>query len=355
MNTYIIAEAGVNHNGNLEAAKELVKEAKKAGADAVKFQTFKAVNLVTKDAKKADYQYKNTSKKDTQFEMLNKLELSYDEQLELFYLCEEIGIDFLSTAFDSESLDFLTNKIGLKTLKISSGDLTNAPLLYEFGKSQKSLILSTGMSNIQEIQEALSILAFGLLKKVGPSEANFKEVFKSSEAQEILKEKVSLLHCTTEYPAPLDEINLQAISVLKDKFDLNIGYSDHSDGILVSILAASHGAKLIEKHFTLDKNLEGPDHKSSLTPDELEEMVISIRNIEKIMGDKIKEPTKSELKNIPIARKSIIAVKDIKEGQRFTDDNIAVKRPGTGISPIKFWDILDTKSKKAYKADEMID
>ena len=193
------------------------------------------------------------------------------------------------------------------------------------------------------------------MKKVGPSEANFKEVFKSSEAQEILKEKVSLLHCTTEYPAPLDEINLQAISVLKDKFDLNIGYSDHSDGILVSILAASHGAKLIEKHFTLDKNLEGPDHKSSLTPDELEEMVISIRNIEKIMGDKIKEPTKSELKNIPIARKSIIAVKDIKEGQRFTDDNIAVKRPGTGISPIKFWDILDTKSKKAYKADEMID
>ena len=355
MNTYIIAEAGVNHNGSLDIAMQLIEEAKKAGADAVKFQTYKTENLVTRDAKKAEYQYKNTGKSDSQFEMLNKLELSYLEQIELFHFSNEIGIDFLSTAFDLESLNFLSKEMKLKTLKISSGDLTNGPLLYEFGKTGKNLILSTGMSNIQEIEDALGILAYGLLKKDNPSEKSFKEVFMSSEGQGILKKKVSLLHCTTEYPAPLDEINLRVMETLKDKFDLKIGYSDHSEGILVSILAASHGAELIEKHFTLDKDFEGPDHISSLTPGELAEMVVSIRNLKKIMGNKVKKPTKSELKNISIARKSLVASRDIKKGQVFKKNDITVKRPGTGVSPIKFWDILSKKSKRDYKADEVID
>ena len=355
MNIYIIAEAGVNHNGRLDAAIELAKEAKKAGADAVKFQSFKTENLVTRDAKKAEYQSKNTANDDSQFEMLKKLELSYAEQTELYHLCNEIGIDFLSTAFDFESLDFLSNQIKIQTLKISSGDLTNGPLLYEFGKTGKNIILSTGMSNLQEIEDALSIIAYGLLKKEHPSEENFKESFKSTQGQSILKKKVSLLHCTTEYPAPLDEINLRAMKTLKEKFDLKIGYSDHSEGILVSILAASFGAQVIEKHFTLDKNLEGPDHTSSLTTNELKEMIVSIRNIERIMGDEAKKPTKSELKNRPIARKSLVALENIREGQAFIKDNITVKRPGTGVSPIKFWDILNTKSKKAYKKDEVID
>ena len=355
MNTYIIAEVGVNHNGNFDTAEELVNQAKKAGADAVKFQTFKASSLVTKSAKKAEYQYKNTGKKDTQFDMLNKLELSYEEHKKLFNLCEDIGIHFLSTAFDFDSLKFLVDEIGLKTLKISSGDLTNAPLLLEFGKTKLELILSTGMANIQEIEDALSILAFGLLEKENPSEHNFKDLCKSHEAQKILKQKVSLLHCTTEYPAPLNEINLKAMITLKERFGLNTGYSDHSEGIMVSILAASHGANIIEKHFTLDKNLEGPDHISSLTPKELKEMVSSIRNLEMIMGNYEKKPTKSELKNMPIARKSIVALKDIKAGQNFTDENIGIKRPGTGLSPIKFWDILGTKSKRTYKPDEELD
>ena len=355
MDTYIIAEAGVNHNGSFEMAINLVKEAKKAGADAVKFQTFKAENLASKFAKKADYQQKNTSNNDSQLQMLSKLELSHEEHYELYNLSKEIEIDFLSTAFDQESLDYLNKQLNLEKLKISSVDLTNAPLLYEFGKTQKDIILSTGMSDFDEIKDALGVIAYGFLDLKEPSRVNFAKAFNSKDAQDILKRKVTLLHCTTEYPAPLEEINLRAMRALKDKFNLRIGYSDHSEGILVSIIAASNGAQVIEKHFTLDKQSEGPDHSSSLDPNELKEMVTSIRNIEVILGDKTKKPTKSELKNKIVARKSLVASKDIQIGQKFSFENITVKRPGSGKSPIEYWDLLGEVSEKSYLVDEVID
>ena len=355
MDTYIIAEAGVNHNGNLEMALDLVKEAKNAGADAVKFQTFRAENLASKFAKKADYQYKNTSNSESQLQMLSKLELSHQDHFELLNLSKEVGIDFLSTAFDYESLDYLNKHMNLEKLKISSGDLTNAPLLFEFGKTQKDIILSTGMSDFDEIEDALGVIAYGILGFKEPSRANFKKAFNSKEGQDMLKSKVTLLHCTTEYPAPLEEINLRAMLAMRDKFNLKIGYSDHSEGILVSIIAACNGAQIIEKHLTLDKKLEGPDHSSSLVPHEFKEMVTSIRNIEVILGDQLKSATQSELKNKIVARKSLVAAKNIKKGEKFSFDNLSVKRPGTGTNPIEYWDLLGEVSKKPYSVDEVID
>ena len=355
--TYIIAEAGVNHNGNADLAFELIDKAASAGVDAVKFQTFKAENIVTKTADKADYQKKTTDRSESQFDMLKNLELSYDTYQELVTYCRGKNVDFLSTAFDSESLDFLINVCNLDVLKIPSGEITNGPLLLSYAQSGCDLIVSTGMATLAEIEEALSIIAFGMVHRTScpqPSNKQFQQAYMSQYGQKLLQEKVTLLHCTTEYPAPLEDINLNAMLTLRDAFGLNIGYSDHSEGIGVPISAVTLGATLIEKHFTLDKTLSGPDHKASLEPDELKEMVAMIRNAELIMGTRLKGPMDSEFKNKSIARKSIVAKVEIEIGDIFTADNLAIKRPGTGLSPMRYWDILGTVSQRNYRQDEII-
>lgn len=353
---YIIAEAGVNHNGSLEMAKALIDAAKAAGADAVKFQTFKADKLVSVQAPKADYQLSTTSSKETQYEMLRKLELSEADHLTLFDYCRTVGIEFLSTPFDTDSLGWLAEALGLTTVKISSGDLTNAWLLYEAAKRDLKLILSTGMSSLGDIENALGVIAYGYLnKKQNPSSRkDFLEAYRSSEGQAALSERVVLLHCTTEYPAPLHEVNLRAMSTLSQAFRLPVGYSDHTEGIAIPIAAAAQGAVMLEKHFTLDRNLPGPDHKASLEPDELKQMATAVKQVQLALGTGIKSPTDSEAKNASVARKSLIAAKDIEEGALFTPDNLCVKRPGTGIEPIMYWELLGTAAVKAYKKDDVI-
>ena len=323
---FIIAEAGVNHNGSLELAKKLVDGAVAAGVDCVKFQTFSAKNLVNKTAKKAEYQVINTKNDDSQLSMLKKLELSFDDFAELKKYCEEKNIMFLSTPFDLGSCDFL-NDLDMKIFKIPSGEITNLPYLRKINSYKKEVILSTGMANLNEIQDALNVL-------------------KDCE--------VSLLHCTTEYPCPYDNVNMRAMLTLKEKFNLPVGYSDHTKGIEIPIMAVSMGATIIEKHFTLDRNMDGPDHKASLEPDELKQMVVSIRNIELAFGTGIKEPQGAEKKNITIARKSIIAKCDIKKGEILTEENLTVKRPGNGISPMRWDEIIGTVAKKDYIEDELI-
>ncbi len=353
---YIIAEAGVNHNGNADMAFQLVDVAVAAGADAVKFQTFKTENVVTKSADKAKYQKQTTDSNESQFEMIKKLELSHEMHHKLIAYCREKGVEFLSTAFDSESLNFLTNELGLKTLKIPSGEITNGPLLLEHAQTGCNLILSTGMATLGEIEVALCVLAFGLINnsKTKPSTATFQQAYFSTEGQKLLKERVTLLHCTTEYPAPLQDINLKAMHTMRTAFGLKTGYSDHSKGVTVPIAATAMGAILIEKHFTLDKTLPGPDHKASLEPDELIAMVQAIRTVEQVMGGGIKIPIPSELKNRPIARKSLVAAKNIKQGEEFTEVNIAIKRPGTGVSPMTYWEVLGTVAKSDILQDSVI-
>jgi len=356
--TYIIAEAGVNHNGNRKMAFQLVDAAIEAGADAVKFQTFKAENLVTKNADKAEYQKKITDNAETNFEMLKKLELSHDLHHELIEYCRKNKIEFLSTAFDLESLDFLTNCLNLKTLKIPSGEITNGPLLLAHAKIGCNLILSTGMATLGEIEDALGVLAFGLINdnSLKPSKAVFQQAYLSTEGQKILKDKVTILHCTTEYPAPPNEINLNAMQTMRNAFGLQTGYSDHSEGITIPIAAVAMGAAVIEKHFTLDRALPGPDHKASLDPDELKAMVKSIRIVERSMGDGLKGPMISELKNRPIARKSLIAAKDIKQGETFTTENMTVKRSGVvGISPMEYWELVGNVAKIDILQDALIE
>jgi len=356
--TFIIAEAGVNHNGSKDIAFKLIDAAVEAGADSIKFQTFKAENLVTKYAKKANYQFERTGGKNTQFEMLKKLELSEDFHFELVSYCSEKKIEFLSTPFDHLSLDFLSKKLKLKTLKIPSGEVTNAPLLLSFGLTGCELIMSTGMSNLTEIEEALGVLAFAFLKtgtnSVQPSKKAFAEAYNSQEGRSLLKRKVTLLHCLTQYPAPLEEVNLRAIKVMQNHFDMNIGYSDHTEGILAPVTAVSLGAVVLEKHFTLDQNLSGPDHKASLEPEELAEMVKSIRLVERLLGSEEKKAMPSELKNIEVARKSIVAAKKIKKGELFSEDNLTTKRPSTGRSPMDYWKLINTKASKDYDIDEGI-
>lgn len=323
--TFIIAEAGVNHNGSLDLAKKLVDEAVEAGVDCIKFQTFKAENLVNKDAKKAEYQIENTKNNDSQLSMLKKLELTFDEFIELKKYCDKKGIMFLSTPFDFESIDFLAPLISI--FKIPSGEITNLPYLRKINAYKKDIILSTGMATIEEIQDALNVL---------------KDC------------KVSLLHCTTEYPCPYDGVNMNAMLTMKEKFNLPVGYSDHTKGIEIPIMAVSMGAQIIEKHFTLDKNMEGPDHKASLEPNELKTMVQAIRNVEHAFGNGKKEPQETEKKNIEIARKSIVAKCDIKKGDIFTEENLTVKRPATGLSPMKWDEVIGEKATKDYKEDEII-
>ena len=330
MSVLIIAEAGVNHNGSLALAKELACKAKEAGADYVKYQTFNPSNMVSKFAEKAEYQKKNTGNNQSQLQMLNDLMLSYEEFVELRDYCCEIGIGFLSTAFDLESIEFLTG-LGCDIWKIPSGEITNYPYLVEIAKKHQPIILSTGMSDEAEISQAVNVL-------------------KGNGAGEI-----TLLHCTTEYPSPYEDVNLKAMCTLRDRFNLKVGYSDHTKGIEVPIAAVAMGAEIIEKHFTLDRNMEGPDHKASLEPDELKRMVDCIRNIESALGTGIKQPAESEKKNISIARKSIVACTSIKKGEILSGKNITTKRPGSGISPMKWNEVIGTCAVRDFEEDELIE
>lgn len=353
----IIAEAGVNHNGSEELAFKLIDAAHDAGVDIVKFQTFKAKNLVTKNAKQAVYQQENTGKSESQLSMLSRLELSYDAHHRLIKYCNSKGINFLSTAFDSESLDFLVNDLKLKKLKIPSGEITNAPFVLQHAKTGADIIVSTGMATLSEIERVLGVIAFGYMgsqEKI-PTEQAFQEAYFSAEGRKLLEDKVTILHCTTEYPAPFTEINLNVMNTLRHAFNLPIGYSDHSKGITIPIAAVALGATVIEKHFTLDKNMEGPDHKASLNPDELKQMVISIREVESAMGNGLKGPTISEVKNKNIARKSIVAIDKIQHGQSFTEQNIDIKRPGSGMSPYSWWALMEKKATKDYQPGDNID
>lgn len=331
--TIIIAEAGVNHNGDIELAKKLVDIAADAGVDYVKFQTFKAENLVSKDAQKADYQKKNSGGDESQYEMLKKLELSDDVHKILIEYCKIKNVNFLSTAFDLESLLYL-KEIGIELVKIPSGEITNFLYLQLAAQLFKTVILSTGMATIDEIKDAVAIF----------------------EKEGVAKKDITILHCNTEYPTPMEDVNLKAMLHIQREIGTDIGYSDHTLGVEVPIAAVALGATVIEKHFTLDRNMPGPDHKASLEPQELKNMVDAIRNIEKAVGGSgIKEPTQSELKNKPIARKSIVASKEIKKGEVFSKENITTKRPGTGISPMKWNDIIGKTANKDYKTDELIE
>lgn len=355
MRTLIIAEAGVNHNGSDDLAFSLVDAAYKAGADIVKFQTFKAKNLVTKNAKQADYQVANTGQKESQYAMLKRLELSYETHHKLVKYCNELGIEFLSTAFDSESLSFLVEDLGITRLKLPSGEITNAPLVLEHARTGCDLIVSTGMATLAEIEQVLSVIAFGYMHPdETPTSEALQAAYFSMQGKNLLKEKVTLLHCTTEYPAPFEDINLNAMDTMKSAFKLEVGYSDHSEGIIVPVSAVAKGAVLIEKHFTIDKALPGPDHKASLDPVELKAMVDGIRIVEKVLGDGVKGPRSSELKNKSVVRKSLVAAEDIKEGELFSELNLVVKRPSNGMNPIKYWELIGETAKQEYKEGEPI-
>lgn len=356
--TYVIAEAGVNHNGDPDLAFKLVDAAVAAGADAIKFQTFQADKLATATAEKADYQRRTTEANEKQLTMLQRLELGREVHRDLVTYCANKDIDFLSSAFDMESLEFLVNDLGLKTLKIPSGEITNGLSLLAHARTGCDLIISTGMATLDEVEAALGVIAFGLMQgsnsTIQPSRVAFTEAYGLPEAQQLLREKVIVLHCTTEYPAPIEDINLKAMQTMRAAFNLEIGYSDHSEGITVPIAAAALGACLIEKHLTLDKNMSGPDHKASLEPEELKEMVMAIRSVERAMGDGTKGPMPSEIGNRSIARKSLVAANEIRQGDIFSEDNLTIKRPGIGRSPMEYWDLLGEKSQSDYRADEVI-
>lgn len=331
--TIIIAEAGVNHNGSIELAKQLVDKAVEAGVDYIKFQTFKASKLVTKAAKQAEYQQKNIGKEgDSQYQMLKKLELSPKDHEVLISYCKERGIKFFSTAFDFDSIDYL-HSLGLGLWKIPSGEVTNYPFLKRVAAYNEKTILSTGMCEIEDVRAAVDAL------------------YKNG----LSKENLILLHCNTEYPTPFEDVNLKAMDALKNEFGVEVGYSDHTKGIEVPIAAIALGATVIEKHFTLDRNMEGPDHKASLEPDELKAMVSAIRNVEKALsGDGTKHVSNSERKNIAIARKSIVASRDIKKGELLTEDNLTIKRPGTGLSPMRWDEVVGTVASSDFAKDDMI-
>ncbi len=352
---YVIAEAGVNHNGSLDLALKLVEAAKDAGADAVKFQSFKAEQLVSQTAKKAGYQQSQTDSDESQFEMLRRLEVSENDHEQIINHCNKLGIEFLSSPFDLPSLELLVKRFQLEKLKLGSGEITNAPLLFEIGRSRCPLILSTGMSTLDEVREALGVLAFGYLASSEvPTIERFKEAFSSSAGQALLREKLTLLHCTTEYPAPYTDINLKAMDSLENEFGFPVGYSDHSEGLAITLAAVARGASVIEKHFTLDRNLPGPDHKASLEPDGLKLMVEGIRQIEAGLGDGVKRLMPSELNNRDVARKSLVTQKPVKKGEVFNDANLVVKRPGTGVAPIHYWRWLGRVADRDYEADEVV-
>lgn len=332
MSVMIIAEAGVNHNGSLALAKKMIDAAKDAGADYIKFQTFIPKELVAKDAQKAEYQKETTGTGESQQEMLEKLALTFDNFKELKEYCKEVGVGFLSTPFDFESIEFLKG-LDLDFWKIPSGEVTNLPYLKRLAVTGKPIVLSTGMCTLQEVGEAVRIL----------------------EAEGVDRQDVTLLQCNTEYPTPYGDVNLRAMLKMQEAFGVTVGYSDHTKGIEIPLAATALGAAVIEKHFTLDRQMEGPDHKASLEPQELKEMIQSIRHIEQAMGDGEKRPSKSEKKNIPVARKSVVAKTEIRRGEVFTEENLTLKRPGTGISPMKWEEIIGRKADRDYREDEQID
>lgn len=356
MKTEIIAEAGVNHNGSLSMALELVDAAAAAGASVVKFQTFKPEKVISRHARKAEYQKSTTDSAESQLDMVRKLELSEEAHLTIRRRCFERGITFLSTPFDHASVDLLVEKIKVDRLKVPSGEITNAPLLVKMGRCKKPLLVSTGMATLGEIEGALGALAFGLLNPSRDPESavDFAKAFISEDGQQILRSKVTLMHCTTEYPAPFDEANLKAIQTLAQAFGLPVGFSDHTPGINIPLASVALGAVVVEKHFTLDRNLPGPDHKASLLPSELRAMIDGIRQVEAALGNGRKLPSRSELKNIGIARKSLVATKAIRKGEPFTKTNLDVKRPGTGVTPFAYWRYLGKLSDRDYEPDEEI-
>jgi len=331
VSVFIIAEAGVNHNGSIELAFKLIDAAVESGADAVKFQTFKAENLVSKNTQKAEYQKQTTNPLESQLDMLKKLELDVDVHKKLIKYCNAKGILFLSSPFDHDSIDLL-NELGIEVFKIPSGEITNLPYLRRIGSLAKQVILSTGMSTLKEVGDALAILVDSGTKK----------------------ENITVLHANTMYPTPMEDVNLNAMKTIKKEFDVAVGYSDHTLGIEVDIAAVAMGASIVEKHFTIDKAKEGPDHKASLEPEELRAMVIAIRNVEKALGDGIKIPSGSEKPNIVVARKSILASQKIKKGDTLTEENIIVKRPGNGMSPMKWDEVIGLVAAKDYQVDDKI-
>jgi N,N'-diacetyllegionaminate synthase len=332
MKTLIIAEAGVNHNGDMAIAKQLIAAAKSAGADIVKFQTFKTGNLVTKSADKAEYQKSTTGTSENQYDMIRKLELSRADHESLINECHRQGIRFFSTAFDTESFDLLVS-LGLDQVKIPSGELTNLPLLRYMTRLGLPVMLSTGMATLGEIEAAIdAIVQAGTPRNL-----------------------ITVLHCTTEYPAPMVDVNLRAMVNMKGVLGVEVGYSDHTPGIEIPIAAVALGARVIEKHFTLDRALPGPDHQASLEPHELKTMVDAIRNVEVALGDGVKRPSASELKNKPIARKSLVAIRAIRAGEAFSADNIGTKRPGTGITPMRWDEVIGRRAQRDFKVDELIE
>ncbi|MHB1126569.1 MAG: N-acetylneuraminate synthase [Bacillota bacterium] len=352
---YIIAEAGVNHNGSIDIATELINVAADAGANAVKFQTFRAEELTIKSAPKASYQIKNTDIEESQYDMIKKLELSEHAHKVLLKHCRTRGIEFLSTPFDLKSIELLARKLELARLKLPSGELTNSLLLLKAAQTGKPLILSTGMSDLREIENALGVLAFGYTQaEEKPSLMAFHKAFYSEVGQVALKKNLILLHCTSEYPAPFEDVNLKAMDTLRSAFGLPVGLSDHTPGIAITIAAAARGACAIEKHFTLDKNLPGPDHKASLEPDELKLMVRSIREVECALGNGLKIPSSGEINNREIVRKSVVAARNIKRGELLDETNLTVKRPGNGISPMNFWELMGQEAEKDYHEDELV-
>lgn len=354
----IIAEAGVNHNGSIETAFKLIDAASDVGADIVKFQKFNTDLLATLNVDKAHYQKISTNKDISHFTMLKELELSNDEFIKIKDYCRLRGIELLLSVFDSESLNFAIKDLKVNKLKVASGELTNAPLLLQHAQKDCDLIISTGMSNLNEIQDALEVISYGLLNNNPNDEIvnrnDFKKAYESSAGQNILKKNVTLLHCVSEYPANYADLNMLAMLTLKKKFSLNVGFSDHSLGTLAPIVAVSHGATIIEKHFTLDRSMEGPDHKASLIPTEMKQMIQDIKSVKKIIGSEEKTPTIMEKANKDIVGKSIVALTEIKSGDKFTQSNIGAKRPGTGISPYFYWDLIGTESKSDYNKDELI-
>jgi N-acetylneuraminate synthase len=348
----VIAEAGVNHNGSLARALELVDAAAAAGADMVKFQTFKASELVSERAPKAAYQLRNTGTATSQLEMLRGLELSEADHRALIERCDERGIRFLSTPFDSGSLALLAERFGLPTIKLGSGELTNAPLLLQAARTGRKLIVSTGMSTLQEVADALGVLAFGYRGEGEPSRKAFAAAMESETALSALRENVTLLHCTTEYPAPFDQVNLLAMHTLGEAFGLPVGFSDHTVGINVAVAATALGACVIEKHFTLDRRLPGPDHKASIEPDELAAMIRGIREVTQSLGDGHKTPRDAERANIAVARKVLVAARRVARGAVISAQDIAVLRSGTGRSPMEYWDLLGTVSARDIERGE---
>jgi len=354
--TFIIAEAGVNHNGDVELARQLVDRAAESGADAVKFQLFDTSRLVSRSASKAEYQIRETGSAGNQAEMLRALELSNEAHRELMVRAASRGIQYLSSPFDSGSLRVLVEELGITTVKVASGEITNAPFLFEVAKLAHHIILSTGMSTMDDVEHALGVLAFGIIlpEERDPSEAAFAECFANPGCRARLEGRVTLLHCTSEYPALMADVNLRAMDALMQRFQLPVGYSDHTSGIHVAIAAAARGACVIEKHLTLDRSMPGPDHSSSLIPSEFSAMSACIRDIEAALGDGTKRPMEGELKTRELVRKSLMAAGSIRAGETFYPENIHCKRPGTGFSPFRYWEMLGRKARRDYKPDDFL-